>query len=687
MSESMDPSTNPTKKSLRDRELELDARSSGLDTRTDIDAAESLRIIFRSARYISLFWVQYITKFVLKLTSYALPLTLLPPPAKMLVDHVILGNPIVRGDDGYQGYPIFVWPFLDALVGQDVFTILVWLMIFGICLVVLIGSYTLGFEDEVEAGLAQGHDYATQVENKLHGGHSTAGGLYGYFEFKLNTRLTQSLNHTLRAELFSRITALPMTKLDDQRIGDSIYRVMYDTPQINEIFYEITHTPLMATTLYLYSMFLLWSAYSHVNEVVYITLAIFPLWVTISSLFSRVVRRRGQSARAAGALTTATIEEGMDNVLAVQSLGGNEGERDRFDEDSKESFFRYRMVTLLWIFILNLGGMLSWGVQIWFTAYIVLKVIDGQMTPGDFAAIMVFFGYLRGPAMAMSYLWIRFQDNVAAMRRVFALMDQPPESDLGSLKLETVNNGVELRNAGLVYPDGRRALDDVSFEAKIGEIVAFVGPTGSGKTSLAYLIPRYHLATEGEVLIDGINVQELTVESLRDQVTYVFQETQLFSDSILDNVRYGAPDASQEEVEAVAKIAGIHDFIESLPEGYETKLGTTTSKISVGQKQRLSIARGLLRESKILILDEPTSALDPETEKYLVSSLHEAAKNRLVIIIAHRLSTIANADKILFLDEGQVLEQGTHAELMERPGGQYRRFVNLQTTSETADES
>ena len=246
---------------------------------------------------------------------------------------------------------------------------------------------------------------------------------------------------------------------------------------------------------------------------------------------------------------------------------------------------------------------------------------------------------------------------------------------------------MELRNAGLVYPDGRRALDDVSFEAKIGEIVAFVGPTGSGKTSLAYLIPRYHLATEGEVLIDGINVQELTVESLRDQVTYVFQETQLFSDSILDNVRYGAPDASQEEVEAVAKIAGIHDFIESLPEGYETKLGTTTSKISVGQKQRLSIARGLLRESKILILDEPTSALDPETEKYLVSSLHEAAKNRLVIIIAHRLSTIANADKILFLDEGHVLEQGTHAELMERPGGQYRRFVNLQTTSETADES
>jgi len=165
---------------------------------------------------------------------------------------------------------------------------------------------------------------------------------------------------------------------------------------------------------------------------------------------------------------------------------------------------------------------------------------------------------------------------------------------------------------------------------------------------------------------------------LRSQITYVFQETQLFSSSILDNIRYGREDALMEEVEHVAKVAGIHDFIQALPEGYDTKLGTTTAKISVGQKQRISIARGLLRESKILILDEPTSALDPETEKYLVESLHEAAKNRLVIIIAHRLSTIANADQILFLDEGEIREQGSHRELMSRPDGAYRNFVNLQ---------
>ena len=189
------------------------------------------------------------------------------------------------------------------------------------------------------------------------------------------------------------------------------------------------------------------------------------------------------------------------------------------------------------------------------------------------------------------------------------------------------------------------------------------------------------MATEGIVRIDDVNINEFDVASLRDQITYVFQETQLFSYSIRDNIRFGKQNAEQEEIEHVARIAGIHDFIMSLPEQYDTRLGNTNAKISVGQKQRISIARGLLRESRILILDEPTSALDPETEQYLVSSLHEAAKDRLVIVIAHRLSTIAHADKIIYLDEGQILEQGTHDQLVAQDAGAYRRFVELQTTA------
>ena len=181
-------------------------------------------------------------------------------------------------------------------------------------------------------------------------------------------------------------------------------------------------------------------------------------------------------------------------------------------------------------------------------------------------------------------------------------------------------------------------------EAQVGEIIALVGPTGAGKTSLAYLIPGFQQSSSGNVFIDGVDVKQNSVPSLRKQVSYVFQETQLFSDSIADNIRYGNTGASLEEIKAAARTAGAHNFISALPEGYNTNLGTVTSKLSVGQKQRISIARGLLKESRILILDEPTSALDPETESYLIEALQVAAKKKLVLIIAHRLSTITHAD-------------------------------------------
>ena len=338
------------------------------------------------------------------------------------------------------------------------------------------------------------------------------------------------------------------------------------------------------------------------------------------------------------------------------------------------------MVSLLWIFLTQMAAVFGQVVFVWFSFFVISQVIDGRMTAGDHAAIFTYYGYMIVPAMALAWLYIRFQDNVAAMRRVFALLDQEPEARLGDRTLPDVKEGVKFDSVGLVYPDGRRALGDISFEASIGQIVALVGPTGAGKTSLAYLLPRYHVASEGEVLIDGINVNHFDVDSLRQQITYVFQETQLFSYSVRDNIRFGKPDATQEEVERVARVAGIHDFIMTLPEQYDTRLGNTHAKVSVGQKQRISIARGLLRPSKILILDEPTSALDPETERYLVSSLHEAAKDRLVFIIAHRLSTIAHANKIIYLDAGSVSELGTHDDLVTREGGAYRRFVKLQTS-------
>ena len=655
---------------------ELDQRASGIDTQTQIGERDSLKIILRSTAYIRYFFWRYLGKFGMKLGAYAIALAFLPWPAKMLTDHVVLGYPISEASD----YPPYWQPIIALCQGWSALEILVFLVASGLGLALLIGKYVSGYDDEVEAGLAQGHDYATTVENTLHGGHSTFGGLWGWAEFKLHARLNQALNHTVRAQLFSRIGALSMTQLEEQRIGDSIYRVMYDSPQVTEVFYEITHTPVMSTLLYTQALLTVIATYPAVPEIAWLSAAIFPLYFLVAVMFGPIVRRRGQAARAAGALTTGTIEEGMDNVLAVQSLGGNVHEKGRFGRDSAESFRRQRRIRLLWLIIPQVGDTITAIAQTFFFVVLVHLIIDDVLTPGDFAAMFVYWGYMRGPANALGILWIRFQDNVAGMRRVFAMMDLPAEADMGRRQLAPITRGVSMRDVGLVYPDGRRALEGVSLDAGVGEIVAFVGPTGAGKTSLAYLIPRYHRATEGLITIDGENVNDVTLESLRAQVTYVFQESQLFSTSIGENIRYGRVDATQADVERVARTAGIHDFIAALPDGYDTKLGSVSaSKVSVGQKQRIAIARGLLRDSRVLILDEPTSALDPETEQYLVRSLHEAAKDRLVVIIAHRLSTIRHADKIIFLDNGRMMEQGSHSELMTRPNGHYRRFVDLQT--------
>ena len=640
---------------------------------------ETLLILARSWSFVRFFKIRFAVKWVLTLLSLMFPILVLPWTLQIMIDHVVLGNPI-DSSTGYLGFPAYLHPILDLMQDMSAWEILSWLTGSSFLLVIFFGAYSNEQRDTSEADMQQGNDTATQQDNWTHGGFSFSGGISGYYEYKMNSRLTQSINHLIRAKLFHRIQSLPITTLEDQRIGDAIYRVMYDSPSINQIFYEIINRPTLSTILFIAAMATMMSAFPHVPEVVWCAAAIFPIYILITGPFSSAMRRVQEKSRHSGSITTSTIEEGMDNILAVQSLGGEDKERERFGEDSKESFKRFRFTVLVEILLANaqgLGGVLILTIAFWL---VISRVIDGELTPGNYGSLMFFFGWMAGPAISFATLWIHLQRFAPGMRRVFALMDLPVEEDLGHLRIDTISEDIEIKGAGLVYPDGRRALKDVSFEAKIGQIVAFVGPTGSGKTSLAYLLPRYHMATEGEVFIDGVDVRDIKIESLRSQITYVFQETQLFSLSIFDNICFGKPEASQAEVERVAKIAGIHDFIISLPEGYETKLGSTAiSKLSVGQKQRIAIARGLLRDSKILILDEPTSALDPETEQFLVNALKEASKDRLVIIIAHRLSTIANADKIIFLEDGVILEQGSPGELMSNEDSHYRNYVRLQT--------
>jgi len=662
-----------TKMSRREKDKALDLAAGNLDTDTDINLREALRILGRGVSYLRFFWGRFAFKLSLNLLSLVPPMVL-PFIAKLVIDHVILGDPIEGSN-----FPWFINWFALFLDGQNPVSMMAWIMLFSAFTLVVFGTTAGGKSQASYAGgdLAGGYDIATNTENEANTAGSKGGGLIGLMEFSIQLRLSQSLNHLLRSQLFERIKSLPMTKLDDQKIGDSMYRIMYDTPAITSIFFDVIQAPIMILFIVGNGALVFMGTYSGAPEIIILAMAMFPIQFLSVGLFSKFLRRKSQASRSAGSVTTGNIEEGMSNVLAIQSLGGNKKELKRFDKDSSESFRRFRVFQFL-------GGLAGQAMKfsgvavnlvVW---YLVMgRVIEGTLTVGDFGVVLFYFGWLSAVG-AIPALWIRLQNNVAGMRRVFFFMDVPTETTRGGNDVPRISEGVVMKKAGLTYPDGREALKNIDLEGRVGEIIALVGPTGAGKTSLAHMVPAYHLATAGSVLIDGQDVQSLSAESLRKQVSYVFQETHLFSDSILDNIRYGTPDATQEQIECAARVAGAHDFIMSFPEGYHTHLGTVTSKISVGQKQRIAIARGLVKDSRILILDEPTSALDPETEAYLVDALHEASKDRLVIIIAHRLSTIANADRIYFLKDGEILEKGSHEELMDKEGGNYREYVELQ---------
>ena len=683
--------------SFREGEKQLDRSASVLDLGTDIPFREVLRIFARVVSTFRLFKARIAAKLGFITVELVFRLMVAPWPGKVVVDHIILGAPI--GDA--SGFPAYLAPAVLLLDGMGPVEMMLWVFLLGVFMVTVFGFTTSrgagrspsGAPTGASAGssggataltpqghgtLAQGHDIATQTENLANMGSGLMAGILGFLDFRVHLRLSQSMNHFLRTRVARKLRSLPMTTLDDLRIGDSVYRVLYDTTSANMLLHGIAlglYSGLLGVVITLSIMFTYFGA---APEVIVLGMLALPIVLLIELPFARMARRRGQASRASGSSTTSNIEEGMSNVLAVQSLGGNEREGERFRRASAESFRRFRWE---WFLVLTYRQAFSLALllsQVVFFIAMAGRVIDGTFTAGDYFVLTYYFFVLSATFGAWGFMYTEWQRDIAGMRRVFFLMDLPAEKARDGVQLDRIKRGVEMKGVGLVYPDGRRALRNVDLEARIGEIVAFVGPTGAGKTSLAYMVPAFVQATEGRVSIDGVDLKDVSVDSLRDQVSYVFQETQLFSDSILENIRYGNREATEAEVERVARVAGAHDFIAALPDGYRTNLGTVTSKLSVGQKQRIAIARGLLRDARVLILDEPTSALDPETEAYLVDALHEAAKNKLVIIIAHRLSTIANADRIYFLEEGEIREQGAHEELMAVPDGHYRTYATLQ---------
>jgi len=651
--------------------------SSLISGRTSFTTWETLKLLVRAFRYVYPYRGQFALKVFLNAFSL-IPLLILPWPLKILIDHGMLGIPV---SEAPNRYPPFVQPFLGVLESYTPWQIVMATLLVSFVLIVLVGRF--GSRSQLggtSAGLTEGTDTATRTENEANMASSLVGGLLGLLEYRIHLKLTQRLNHFYRSRLFERVQHLPMTVFDDEKIGDAVFRVMYDTPALTDVCFKAVLTPLVSPLNILLTLYLLNYSYGAIPEVVYAAFAFAPLFFITTLPFAAPMRRRSEMSREAGSDTTATMEEGMGNVLAVQSLGGGRREEKRFDRDSKESYRQYRRFWMLGLGVMFVGATVGLVLFLFVFFVVMENVINGALTIGDFNVLVLYFFQITISTMHIGRMWITLQGSAAGLRRVFFLMDMPGETDFtGKDTIDSIKKGIIFENVGYRYPDGTVALRNIHLEAKIGEVVALVGPTGAGKTSLAYLIPRFLDASEGHVKVDGKDVKEIRLDSLRRQTSFVFQENALFANTIEENIRMGKPDATEIEIRQAAKIAGADEFIQKLPQGYKTHLGRGGGTLSVGQKQRLSIARGLIRNAPVLILDEPTSALDSETEMNLVRGLHEASRTRLVVIIAHRLSTIRTADNICFLQEGRLLEQGSHDELMQRENGHYRRFVIMQT--------
>ena len=661
-------------KSRRSR-LRFDDR---VDTETEISAAEAAFVLIRAVQELGRVKTLFAARFLLSFGTM-IPTLLLPWVGKIVIDNVLLGRPLGETEGGY---PPFMDPILAFLTGMGPLEIMLALTVGYVVLQFFVGLRTNG----IEAELFEGSDAPTQSENQITDGGSRVSGVWGLVEFWVSARLTQRLANGLRTRLLGRLTKLPLTTLDDQRFGDSIYRVMYDAPSVWDACTHLTLHPFHLVLSALINLYLMQYVYGAVApQVVWVAWAALPVTFFFTSMASGLMRRVNQVKRAAGAAATNAMEEAVNNIGAVQSLGGMQRETSRFAERSAESFLRERFALIVDILVYSILVIVTTVGAIYVTIVVTDRIIEGEMSPGDFLVLFLIYSLLVESATQVGAFWAHAQEAAAALRRVFFFLDYESDEDHhGDRRLGSIRHGVAFEDVAYTYPDGQQALDRVNLDLAVGELVALVGPTGAGKTSLAYLIPSFLIPTRGRVLIDGQDTTELDLDTLRSQVAYVFQEHLLLSESVRENLLLANPAATAADMADALRTAGCTEFIDALPNGIDTVLGRSGDTLSVGQQQRLSIARGIIRDARILILDEPTAALDPGTEKALVDVLHRASKDRLVLVIAHRLSTIRRADRIVFLEDGVVKDVGSHEALMENPASRYRRFVELQGTAHSA---
>ncbi len=511
-------------------------------------------------------------------------------------------------------------------------------------------------------------------------------GVGAYVSGYLMTWVGQRVVKDLRTRLYRHILDQSAAFFSRRTSGQLMSRITNDVAQVQQAVSE-TLADLVRESLAVFG-YAGWLFYVD-WRLALVCLTAAPLVVYPLTQLGQRVRRMTRRSQQELEHLTHVAAEGLTGHRIVKAFGAEAREGQRFSH-AADRLFRTTMRVVSAVAalppLMELVGGVAAVLALWYGSR---QVAAGDLTTGEFASFLTAAFMMYAPIKKLSRVNAGLQQAIAAAQRIFGLLDTHTEvlDKPGAPRLEPLRRSVEFRDVGFAYHDaqGQFTLRHVSFEARANQVVAIVGLSGAGKTTLVNLIPRFYDVTEGAILIDDVDIRDVSLASLRSQIALVTQETVLFDDTIAANIAYGVPDASVERIEAAARAAHAHEFVTTLPDGYRTRIGERGQRLSGGQRQRLAIARAILKDSPLLVLDEATSSLDAESELLVQDALANLIRDRTTFVIAHRLSTVRRADLIVALDEGRVAETGTHESLVGLPEGVYAKLYALQAFEDPAE--
>lgn len=492
-------------------------------------------------------------------------------------------------------------------------------------------------------------------------------GFFYFGERYLMSFVGQKIVNDIREKLYRHLQTLSLSYFDRRKTGNIMSNLTNDVSALQTAIAGNLISFVQEAVILVGSLVSMFALYW---KLTLLTLVIVPLVVVTINFFGGRLRKAGHDVQGKMADITALLEEAISGIRIIRSFNREEFEIKRFVVQNDKNFWALmtttKLTSMLTPFIQFFAAIAVTGI-IWYGG---MSVIEGKMTAGALIAFLIYAINLANPVRRISEIYGDIQKSLAAADRVFETLDTMPEvqEKKNAITLPKVQGHIVFDHVSFAYDKDHEALTDFNLEVKPGQVVALVGPSGAGKSTVANLLPRFYDITGGKLTIDGVNIKDVTFSSLRQQIGLVPQETMLFNASVRDNILYGRLDASEEEVIAAAKAANAHEFIMDLPQGYDTHVGDRGNALSGGQRQRIAIARAILKNPQILILDEATSALDTESEKIVQAALDRLMEGRTAVVIAHRLSTVRNADDIVVIDHGKIVEEGTHTELLAKNG-------------------